>query len=108
MFAADIGRCWGVEVRRLRPLRKRASRAFMPAAVLWPERGSCLPRLKDRLLSRLLSVFRVSATFELSATVRGNQMSSKTTKFESLLEAVPDALVGTRQAGGGPHRSPPT
>jgi hypothetical protein len=57
MFAANVGRCWGVEVRRGRPLGKRASLAFTPAAVLWPERGSCLPRFKDRVLSRLLSVF---------------------------------------------------
>ena len=30
---------------------------------------------------------------------QGEQMSSKTRKFESLLEAVPDALVGMDQAG---------
>src|SRR5450759_3527891 len=31
--------------------------------------------------------------------LQGEQMSSKTRKFESLLEAVPDALVGMDQAG---------
>jgi len=59
MFAADMGRCWGERFGVCgRPLGKHASRAFIPAAaVVWPEkRGSCLPRLKDRVLTRLLSV----------------------------------------------------
>jgi hypothetical protein len=57
MFAADWAGA-GVQVRRLRPaLGKRALRAFIPASVLWPERDSCFPCLKDRVPSRLLSVF---------------------------------------------------
>src|SRR5665648_202095 len=42
----------------------------------------------------------VSASFEFSAIARwGNGMSSKTTRFESLVEAVPDALVVMDQEG---------
>src|SRR5664280_3725937 len=47
-------------------------------------------------MSGLLRIFR----FEFSAICSmGNRMSSKTTRFESLLEAVPDALVGMDQNG---------
>src|ERR1019366_1950217 len=56
-------------------------------------------RLEDRFLRRLIVSGLSFCHFGLSAAVRGNQMLSKTTKFESLLEAVPDALVGMDQAG---------
>src|SRR5665648_542355 len=46
--------------------------------------------------ARALSIFRFRVLGDGS---KGNQMSSKTTRFEKLLEAVPDALVGMDQKG---------
>src|SRR5674476_408914 len=60
-----------------------------------PPTTSSLQKSRTRLIVSGLSFCH----FGLSAAVRGNQMLSKTTKFESLLEAVPDALVGMDQAG---------
>ena len=45
---------------------------------------------------RALSIFRFRVLCDGS---KGNQMSAKTTRFEKLLEAVPDALVGMDQKG---------
>ena len=45
---------------------------------------------------RALSIFRFRVLGDGS---KGNQMSSKTTRFEKLLEAVPDTLVGMDQKG---------
>src|SRR5665648_419304 len=46
--------------------------------------------------ARALSIFRFRVLGDGS---KGNQMSSKTTRFEKLLEAVPDSLVGMDQKG---------
>jgi PAS domain S-box-containing protein len=46
----------------------------------------------------LVSIFRSAFSGDLSR-LGGSQMFSKATKFESLLEAVPDALVGMDQSG---------
>ena len=42
---------------------------------------------------------RVSASLDSLECSKGNQVPSRTTKFEKLLEAVPDALVGMDQKG---------
>src|SRR5665648_41560 len=48
------------------------------------------------ILSSVLSVLPISSVCDYS---KENQMSSKTTRLENLLEAVPDALVGMDQEG---------
>src|SRR5674476_754240 len=51
---------------------------------------------RSLLVTRVLSLSQFRVLFGSS---KGEQMSSKTTRFEKLLEAVPDALVGMDQEG---------
>ena len=63
---------------------------------------SCLraaPRSTSRDTQNRLRFLLFCKVRALCESSKGNQMTPKTTRFETLLEAVPDALVGVDQRG---------
>ena len=71
-----------------------------PTATIASRRGASAHRLRGKFRRRPHCQVLCFVCFEFSRTARkGNQMFSNMTRFESLLEAVPDALVGMDQEG---------